>query len=131
MADCTYVEVLGVDLAMLWLVEVLLRDHHTFAEEVFMDLLAIRLGNQPAVMYQYDLLSISVGSSYILAVAFGGLRGDVLHNEAVKSKSSRWIKMALCVSASRQSEKTFAEMLGVHLTRLRVRCSLLSSLLRD
>ena len=130
MADYTYVEVLGVDLAMLGLVEVLLRDHHTFAEEVFMDLLAIRLGNQPAVMYQYYILRISVCSSYIVAVVSGDLRGDVVQNEAVKSKSSRWIKMVLCVSASRLSEKIFAEMLGIHLTRLCMDYPLLSSLLR-
>ena len=130
MADYTYVEVLGVDLAMLGLVEVLLRDHHTFAEEVFMDLLAIRLGNQPSVMYQYYILRMLVRPSYILAVVSGGLRGDFVHNEAVKSKSSSWIKMALCVSASRPSEKTFAEMLGIRLTRLRLRCPVLCLLLR-
>jgi hypothetical protein len=38
---------------MLGLVEVLLRDHHAFAEEVLMDLLAIRLWDQPGVLSQY------------------------------------------------------------------------------
>ena len=42
----TYVEVLSVDLAVLWLVEVLLRDEHTLLEEVLVDLLAVGLGNQ-------------------------------------------------------------------------------------
>lgn len=43
----TYVEVLGVNLVVLGLVEVLLRDEHTLAEEVLVDLLAVGLGNQP------------------------------------------------------------------------------------
>lgn len=51
-ANFTYVEILGVDLAMLGLVEVLLRDHHTFAEEVLMDLFAIRLWDQPVILNQ-------------------------------------------------------------------------------
>ena len=45
----TYVEVLGVDFAMLGL-EFLLRDEHALTEEVLVDLLAVRLGNQPLIM---------------------------------------------------------------------------------
>jgi hypothetical protein len=43
-----YEEVLGVDLAMLGLVEVLLRNEHALAEEVLVDLLAVLLWNQPS-----------------------------------------------------------------------------------
>jgi hypothetical protein len=43
----TYVEVLGVDLAMLGLVEVFLRNEHSLAEEILVDLLAVFLGDQP------------------------------------------------------------------------------------
>lgn len=44
-----YIEVLGVDLAVLGLVEVLLRNEHALAEEVLVDLLAVSLGNQHVV----------------------------------------------------------------------------------
>ena len=43
----TYVKVLGVNVAVLGLVEVLLGDEHTLAEEVLVDRLAVGLGNQP------------------------------------------------------------------------------------
>ena len=43
----SYVEVLCVDLAVLWLVEVLLGDENTLTEEVLVDLLAIGLGDEP------------------------------------------------------------------------------------
>ena len=43
----THVEVLGVNLAVLGLVEVLLRDEDTLTEEVLVDLLAVLLWNQP------------------------------------------------------------------------------------
>lgn len=43
----TYVEVLGIYLAMLGKVEVLLRDEHALAEEVLVDFLAVRFGDQP------------------------------------------------------------------------------------
>lgn len=43
----TYVEVLGVNLAVLGLVEVLLGDEHTLTEEVLVDRLAVGLGDQP------------------------------------------------------------------------------------
>lgn len=43
----TYVEVLGVNLAVLGQVEVLLGDEHTLTEEVLVDRLAVGLGNQP------------------------------------------------------------------------------------
>ena len=38
-----YVEILGVDIAMLGLVEVLFGNEHTFLKDVLVDLLAIRL----------------------------------------------------------------------------------------
>ena len=41
-----YVEILGVDIAMLGLVEVLFGNEHTFFEDVLMDLLAIGFGNE-------------------------------------------------------------------------------------
>lgn len=43
----TNVKVLGVNLAVLGLVEVLLGDENTLAEEVLVDRLAVGLGNQP------------------------------------------------------------------------------------
>lgn len=43
----SYVEVLGVNLAVLRLVEVLLCDEDTLAEEVLVDELTVGLGNQP------------------------------------------------------------------------------------
>lgn len=52
----TYVEVLGINLVVLGLVEVLLRDEHTLAEEVLVDLLAVGLGNQPGLR-QREVLS--------------------------------------------------------------------------
>ena len=45
--DATYEKVLGVNLAVLGLVEVLLCDEDTLAEEVLVDCLAVGLGNQP------------------------------------------------------------------------------------
>ena len=44
----TYEEVLGIDIAMLGEVEVLLGHEHTLSEEVLVDLLSIRLGDEPA-----------------------------------------------------------------------------------
>ena len=41
------VEVLGVDVVVLWEVVVLLCDEHTLAEEVLVDLLSVCLGNKP------------------------------------------------------------------------------------
>jgi hypothetical protein len=46
-AHSTYVKVLGVNLAVLGLVEVLFRDEHALLEEVLVDELAVSLGNQP------------------------------------------------------------------------------------
>ena len=46
----TYVKVLGVNVAVLGLVEVLLGDEHTLAEEVLVDRLAVGLGNQPGAL---------------------------------------------------------------------------------
>jgi hypothetical protein len=43
----TYVEVLGVDLAVLGLVEIFLCDKYTLTEEVLVDELAVGLGNKP------------------------------------------------------------------------------------
>lgn len=45
----SYVEVLGVNLVVLWLVEVLLGHGDTLLEKVLVDLLAVLLWNQPAV----------------------------------------------------------------------------------
>lgn len=45
----TNVKVLGVNLAVFWLVEVLLGDEDTLTEEVLVDCLAVGLGNQPGV----------------------------------------------------------------------------------
>lgn len=66
----TYVEVLGVDLAVLWLVEVLLGDEDTLAEEVLMDLLAVGLGDQPmrAEISNEPALMEGRGFAYILPV---------------------------------------------------------------
>lgn len=46
--DCceAYEEVLGVNVTVLGKVEILLRDEDTLTEEVFVDLLAVGLGNQ-------------------------------------------------------------------------------------
>lgn len=44
----SYVEVLGVNLVVLWLVEVLLGHGDTLLEKVLVDLLAVLLWNQPA-----------------------------------------------------------------------------------
>jgi len=49
----TYVEVLGVNVAMLGLVEVLLGDEHTLAEEVLVNRLAVGLGDQPGALSVY------------------------------------------------------------------------------
>ena len=46
----TYVKVLGVNVAVLGLVEVLLGDEHTLAEEVLVDRLAVGLRNQPGAL---------------------------------------------------------------------------------
>ena len=46
----TYVKVLGVNVAVLGLVEVLLGDEHTLAEEVLVDRLAVGLGDQPSAL---------------------------------------------------------------------------------
>lgn len=46
-AHSTYVKVLGVNLAVLGLVEVLLRDEHTLLEEVLVNEFAVSLGDQP------------------------------------------------------------------------------------
>ena len=46
----TYVKVLGVNVAVLGLVEVLLGDEHTLAEEVLVDRLAVGLGDQPGAL---------------------------------------------------------------------------------
>jgi hypothetical protein len=49
----TYVKVLGVNVAVLGLVEVLLGDEHTLAEEVLVDRLAVGLGDQPGALLVY------------------------------------------------------------------------------
>jgi len=41
------VEVLGVDVVVLWEVVVLLCNEHTLTEEVLVDLLSVCLGNKP------------------------------------------------------------------------------------
>lgn len=46
----TYVKVLGINVAVLGLVEVLLGDEHTLAEEVLVDRLAVGLGDQPGAL---------------------------------------------------------------------------------
>ena len=46
----TYVKVLGVNVAVLGLVEVLLGDEHTLAEEVLVNRLAVGLGDQPGAL---------------------------------------------------------------------------------
>jgi hypothetical protein len=46
----TYVKVLGVNVAVLGLVEVLLGDEHTLAEEVLVDRFAVGLGDQPGAL---------------------------------------------------------------------------------
>jgi hypothetical protein len=46
----TYVEVLGVNVTVLGLVEVLLGDEHTLAEEVLVDRLAVGLGDEPGAL---------------------------------------------------------------------------------
>ena len=69
----TYVEVLGVNLAVLWLVEVLLGDENTLTEEVLVDLLAIGLGNQPGVAQLADWgYQWHCSVSHILAVVSEG-----------------------------------------------------------
>jgi hypothetical protein len=48
--DTTYEKVLGVNVAVLGLVEVLLGDEHTLAEEVLVDRLAVGLGDEPGAL---------------------------------------------------------------------------------
>ena len=60
----TYVKVLGVNVAVLGLVEVLLGDEHTLAEEVLVDRLAVGLGNQPgAFVSDGSVLAVICGRS--------------------------------------------------------------------
>ena len=47
MLEETYVEVLGVNVTVLGKVEVLLGNEDTLAEEVLVNELAVRLGNEP------------------------------------------------------------------------------------
>lgn len=67
MSSGAYVEVFGVDLLVFGQVEVLLRNHHTLTEDVLMDLLAIRLGNQPGDLNQY---CISVSTVSVLLTSW-------------------------------------------------------------
>jgi len=53
----TYVKVLGVDVAVLGLVEVLLGDEHTLTEEVLVDRLAVGLGDQPGALSVYRIFT--------------------------------------------------------------------------
>ena len=58
----TYVKVLGVNVAVLGLVEVLLGDEHTLAEEVLVDRLAVGLGNQPGrIVSDGSILAVFCG----------------------------------------------------------------------
>ena len=41
------VEILGVNVVVLWEVVVLLRDEHALTEQVLVDLLSVGLGNKP------------------------------------------------------------------------------------
>ena len=64
----TYVKVLGVNVAVLGLVEVLLGDEHTLAEEVLVDRLAVGLGNQPGrIVSDGSILAMFGRRSHILA----------------------------------------------------------------
>ena len=64
----TYVKVLGVNVAVLGLVEVLLGDEHTLAEEVLVDRLAVGLGNQPgALLVIARFWRYFAGGAHILA----------------------------------------------------------------
>lgn len=47
LAGLDNVEVLGVNVVVLWEVVVLLCDEHTLTEEVLVDLLSVCLGNKP------------------------------------------------------------------------------------
>lgn len=47
LASLDNVEVLGVNVVVLWKVVVLFRDEYTLAEEVLVDLAPISLGNEP------------------------------------------------------------------------------------
>ena len=71
----TYKQVLGVNLAMLGLVEVLLGDEDAFAEEVLVDLLAVGLGDEPYAYQQQFRLCTSdcaemADETYIFAVLY-------------------------------------------------------------
>jgi hypothetical protein len=71
-AQSTYVEVLGVDLAVLGLVEVLFRDEHALLEEVLVDELAVSLGNQPFnITVSIRSLALLLILTYILTVVAG------------------------------------------------------------
>lgn len=70
----TYEEVLGVDFAMLWQVEVLLRDEHALAEQVLVNLLAVFLGNQPESMLVMSRRHIQWIRAYILTVVLRSSR---------------------------------------------------------
>jgi len=70
------VEVLGVDFAVLGLVEVLLGDEDAFAEEVRVDRFAVGFGNQPDELLAGLCQSCDGGLlSYILTVLSGVIDG--------------------------------------------------------
>lgn len=62
----TYVEVLGVNLAVLGQVEVLLGDEHTLAEEVLVDRLAVGLGDQPGALSVLVIRMLYIGIEVLL-----------------------------------------------------------------
>ena len=93
-ADCaerkSYVEVLGVNLVVLWLVEVLLGHGHTLLEKVLVDLLAVLLWNQPgALSVSFHMRwNMRVREAYMLAVllecSFGDCRGRGFRREVAE-----------------------------------------------
>jgi hypothetical protein len=59
LAGLDNVEILGIDVVVLWEIVVFLRDEYTLAEEVLVDLLSVCLWNQPREM-KLEANSISI-----------------------------------------------------------------------
>jgi hypothetical protein len=69
LASLNDVEVLGVNVVVLWEIVVLLCDEYTLTEEVFVDLLTVCLGDKPGIKLVTSTRSVHLLISYILAVA--------------------------------------------------------------
>ena len=62
-----YVEVLGVNIAVLWQIEIFLCHQHALTEEVLVDLLSVRLGDKPVAFDLVCVLWVWSQMAYIAA----------------------------------------------------------------